>query len=148
MAISTVTVSVSGTIDLDLTYANGYELNADGLGPGTLTERREFVTGPFTRHRWLIDTQRDTSTAPLDVFVFGSTASSFNTRAAALIAAFKQFSYNLQVTIDGVLYEWVCEPADIAPGADGKLDFWDLGAFSQVFHLSIPRDPVPVNGAF
>lgn len=144
--ISTLTAVVTGTAGLTLSHANGYDISLERFGPGPRTWRRETITSPFMSGRWLIDSQLDTSNAPMDVFVFGTTASQFATRTDALLDAFSQRTYNLQLTIDGVLYEWACEPADIAPGADGEFNIGDLAAFGQDFHLSIPRDPVPVNG--
>lgn len=146
MSVSTLTVSVVGTTSLALTYANGYEVNAEGLGPGPRTYRRETVTSPYVRGRFLVDRQLDTHDATLDVWVYGSGASQLATRIATLLTAFDQLTYNLQVVIDGVTYEWKCEPADAAVGNGGVFDFWDLGAFQQVVHLIIPRDPLPVAG--
>src|SRR4051794_7570499 len=120
--VSTVTVTVTGTISLTLSAANGYEVNVEGLGPGPRTYRRETVTSPFVRGRFLIDAQLDSPTAPLSIWVGGSTAAQLSTRVAALIAAFDQLSYTLTVVIDGETYAWACEPADSTVGDAGAFD--------------------------
>lgn len=147
MTVSTVTVTVTGATSLALTAANGYEVNVEGLGPGPRTYRRETVTSPFVRGRFLIDAQLDSTTAPLSIWVGGNSAAQLSTRISALIAAFDQLTFTLTVVIDGETYEWACEPADSVVGDSGTFDFWDLGAFQQVVHLNIPRDPLPVAGA-
>ena len=147
MTLSTVSATVTGTITLALSSANGYEIDADGLGPGPRTYRRETAQSPFVRGRFLIDTQLDTMQAPVTIWVGGSTASQLNTRVAALLAAFDQLSYQLDVVIDGVTYSWLCEPADSTVGTGGVFDFWELGAFQQTVSLVIPRDPLPVAGS-
>lgn len=146
MTISTVTMDVIGTISLSLTPANGYELNAEGLGPGARTYRRDTITSPFCRGRWVIDAQLDTMSAPLSVLVMGDTAAQLEARLGTLLAAFDQRTYTLQVVIDGITHQWLCEPADSSLGTDGIFDFWDLAAYQQVVHLIVPRDPLPLAG--
>lgn len=146
MTVSTLACSVIGTINLTLSAANGYEVNVEGFGPGPRTYKRETIGSPFTRGRWLIDAQLDTSTAPLTIWVGGSTAAEMWSRTDSLLEAFDQRDYIFQAVIDGVTFQWACEPADTSIGTDGVFDFWDLGAFQQVVHLQIPRDPVPVAG--
>lgn len=146
MTISTLAVSVIGTTSLDLTAANGYEINADGFGPGSKTFRRETATSPYVRGRFLIGAVPDVQTAVLNVWVGGSSATDLASKVSTLLAAFEQRSYTLQAVIDGVTYQWACETADSVIGTGGTFDAFDLGAFQQVVHLSIPRDPLPVAG--
>lgn len=147
MTVSSLACSVIGTTSLTLSSANGYEVNLEGFGPGPRTYKRETISSPFTRGRWLIDAQLDQSLAPLSIWVGGSTASQLSSRLTSLLAVFDQLTYTFQAVIDGVTFQWACEPADVSLGSDGAFDFWDLGAFQQVVHMMIPRDPLPVAGA-
>lgn len=144
MSVGSIAVDVIGTTSLSLTFANGYDI--DGIGPGAKSFRRNTVQSPYVPGRFITDIVADYQTAVLDVWVGGSSGSQLQTRVGTLLTAFEQFTYTLQVVIDGATYSWTCEPADSAVGQAGAFEEWDLGAFGQEVHLTIPRSPIPVAG--
>lgn len=88
----------------------------------------------------------NTTTVPLVVRVHGSTWSQVANRAQVMIDAFSQHSYTLTVTIETVVHQWSCEPADVSiVGGDAWQKFHAM-ARMQEYQISVPRHPIPLQG--
>jgi hypothetical protein len=145
--ISTLSASITGTLSLTLSSANGYEVNLEGFGPGPRIQNKQLATSPWVPRAVPISQVLDGQQKyPLSVWVGGSTASQLSTRLADVVAAMEQVTFVFTAVIDGVTWSWNCYGADTMLGSSGEFDWWDLGAFQQVVHLIVPRDPLPVAG--
>lgn len=146
-------LTITGTITrtelalADLAFQDAGVYQVVSAGPGALGWRREVATSPYVHGETLVSAVKDVGRAPLVVRALGTSASQLDTRIAALVRAFEQFSYSITLTIDGVVKTWTCEPADYAPGDSGTLDKFGLMAKMQEIHFDIPRHPVPVAGS-
>lgn len=126
---------------LTLSPDNGYHIARDGIGPGDAQWRRISVESPYTSGRFLTHAVRDTQTVPLNLRVVGATNIQVFDRIHTLSAAFSQFQYTMLVTIDGVDFNWICEPADMTVGDSGAFTDLTLRSHQIKVGLSIPRKP-------
>lgn len=81
----------------------------------------------------------------MQVRVKGTSPTQVENRAAALVAAVRQLSYTVTYAKGGVLHEWRCHPASIT--LVRGMDAVDVAAGTAVYALTIPRQPVPIQGA-
>src|SRR5690606_42066359 len=83
----------------------------------------------------------------MQVRVRGSSATQVESRAEALVAAVRQTSYTITYVKGGATHSWRCHPASIAlvRGMDA-IDV-EVGPATAVYALTIPRQPVPIQGA-
>jgi hypothetical protein len=145
--VTAVAVSVTRTelslTALDLTTAP-FEVREEGLDVGATIWRREYERSPYIHGAQLVSAVKDiTEGCTLAVDVTGASQAAIATNLGTLLAAFSQWSYTLQVSLDGTAYAWACSPAD-----------WTVGFVSNdlVFglvcpvRLSFARQPVPVSG--
>jgi hypothetical protein len=131
--------------DLQLWSPPNLIVVGDTFGPGAQVLRRETISSPFCRGRWLIDAQPDMQDAQLLLHVMGSSGSDLSTRVGTVIDAFRQLSYTLTWNFDGITSAYACEAADFDAGRMEDIDM----AFSAVPILfTIPHDPLPLSGTF
>lgn len=145
MEALTVTGRVLGSPDFLLSPAAGYTIVS--VGPGVRSWLPNAVESPFMHGRVLVSRRLEQGSVPLVVRVSGSTVSQVDTRTAALVEVLEQFSFTLEVTVDGVASQWACEGADSSPGEGGSFDDVLLGNYMQVVSFQIPRHPIPLAGA-
>lgn len=131
-----------GALNLE---SGGYEIVA--VGPGGRSWRRSTVEGRYQHGRALIGAVLEQGALPLVVRVKGSSWSQVSNRAQALVDAFSQTSYTLTITIENVTNRWRCEPADIQIAGGDEFQKFHAMANQQEYVLSIPRDPIPLDGA-
>lgn len=129
------------SLDVDGTYS------IVSFSEGGVSWRRKAVDGKYQAGRRLTQAQKDTVTDVLLIRVYGSSWAEVNNRAGTLMAAFSQFTYQLTVTINGVVRTAECEPADMdVVGEDSRrkgLTFENM----RELQFSIPRDPRLIAGA-
>src|SRR5690606_16648555 len=150
--LHSVTISRSGS-PLILSAANGYRVRI--LGPGERSWRLAEVEGAYQHGSNILGARLARTTLPLQVAITGSSLSQVQSRESALVSAVSQVVYTVTVNLDGAIYEWRCHPADITPvsaGERGGQGAWDegqlrLAAPRKVYRLTIPRQPVPIQGA-
>lgn len=140
----TLNISVLVNGSLQLSNPGVYEIVT--VGPGERAWRRTTVEGKYQHGRKLIGAVLDTGSVTMVVRVYGNTWNVVNTRAKTMIDAVSRPSYTLQVTLDGVVNQWTCEPADISLVGGGGWQKFHAMARMQEYQLIIPRDPVPVVG--
>jgi hypothetical protein len=145
MEALTVTGRVLGSPDFLLAPDAGYTIVS--VGPGVRSWQANTVESPFMHGRVLVSRRLEQGSVPLVVRVSGVTVSQVATRTAALVAALEQFSFTLEVTVDGVVSQWACEGADSSPGDGGSFDDVLLGNYMQLMTFQIPRHPIPLAGA-
>lgn len=137
--------------DLELNAAGSppaYRITSAGIGPGTMTWRRETVTSPLVAGRVLLSAVKDVQTVTLKVRVRATSYVELEQRINDLLAAFEQRSYSMRISYGGVTKAWTCEPADQAIGDQGVFVEGDLRGFQQVVTLMVPRSPVPIAGGY
>lgn len=149
----TATLDLTGTItrtDLGLAPLS---LDVDGLhsivsfSQGGVTWRRTAVSGKYQAGRRLTQAQQDTVTDVLLIRVYGSSTIEVDNRAGVLMAAFAQFTYQLTVTINGLVRTAECEPADMdVVGEDSRRKGLTFANMREI-QFSIPRDPRLIAGA-
>lgn len=132
---------------LDLVQDGIYDL-VDGTGPGSSSWRREAATSPYMHGDAQVSAVLDVMRAPLVMRVYGSTHSQLDSRIADLLNAFSQFEYTLTLVIGGVTHQWLCNQADYAVGDGGAIDKFPMMVRQQIVHFEIPRQPIPLAGAY
>lgn len=143
------TVSVSrtelGLSAIDLT-ADPYEVQQPTVDAGTVTWRRDWARSAYVDGAQQVGAVRDViEGGVLDVDVSGASHAALRTNVAALVAAFFQRTYTLQMTFDGTAWAWKCHQADLAVGVASPA--MELGLVCTV-HLLFPRQPTPVSGPY
>ena len=134
----------SDALALTVSRANGYRITRTGLGTGLGAMRRITAQSPWVRGRTLVAAVEDVVTDTLEVRVQGASQVDYEAKKAALVNAFRQDSYTVTVTVEGVSEVWAnCEPADVSVGGQGgALDPFELRHFQQVVTMQVPHDPV------
>lgn len=146
--MTTVSVSVSRTelslSALDISAAPFEVL--EGLDAGVVTWRREYARSPDVHGAVLISAVKDlVEGGRLEVDVSGASQAAVRTNVATLLAAFSQWSYTLQVSLDGTTWSWACMPADYSVGV---VDAATVFGLVCPVRLVFPRQPIPVSGPY
>lgn len=129
------------SLDVDGTYS------IVSFSEGGVTWRRTAVAGKYQRGHRLIQAQQDTATDVLLVRVYGDSWIEVNNRVKVLRDAFSQFTYQLTVTINGLVRTAECEPADMdVVGEDTRRKGLTFANMREI-QFSIPRDPRLIAGA-
>lgn len=139
------TPEIEGVGDIQLEDPGTYSIVA--IDPGGLLWVREEATSPFVHGRSLVRARKDIVLTRLVLRVHGSTHAALHQNVAAILRAFEQTRYLLNLTVGGVTYEWYCQPADYAVVGDGGWDKFGLMSLQQTYAFGIPRDPIPNEGA-
>lgn len=115
-------------------------------GPGPISWRRRQVNSPYVHGSTLVAAVKESPVIPLSILVEGASDADLADNLAALLRAFEQFRYRLNITVDGEEWEWYCQPADYQTNSDATMraDHWR--GLIQVVNFRIPRDPTPVEG--
>lgn len=143
--MTTVAVRIldsSGTLVLAPAVAGGYTLT--GLSEGARSWRRADAASRFVDGSALVAATLDMSLANAVWLVRGSTAAQMQTRTDALRDALEQFTFQLEVTVDGVVEVWDCWCADTALGDGGQLESELQTTKTRRMTASIPRQPRPL----
>ena len=140
-------VSVSrallGLADLAINDHLAYYLSPQFLG-GQVTWNRQQATSPFVDGAVTTYRTRGMVTEQLGVEVLGDTPGELDGNLAVLLAAFVQDSFHLAVAIGAQSWEYLCEAADYQVAWSGPRF---IARQLQVL-FGVPRQPVPVAGAF
>lgn len=115
-------------------------------GPGQIAWRREEVSSPYVHGSTLVGAVKETPVILLVILVEGMSSNDLMAKTAALLRAFEQFRYRLNISVDDEEYEWVCQPADYSSNNDGSFNRSHWAEFCQVYTFRIPRDPTPIEG--
>lgn len=145
-------LTVSLTVDRTALDLDPLELDDPGtyevvsVGPGARTWRRTTVQGRYQHGRRSVGEVLDTMTVAAVVRVYGSTWTEVSNRAETMIEALSQHTYTVIATIDDVVHEWTCEPADVSIVGGDTWQKHHAMSGMQEYQLSIPRDPIPLQG--
>lgn len=151
--IATATrATVPGGPLADLSLYNPGVYEVAGLGPGVLVWDKQTVRSRWVHGDFLVSATKRSSHAPLRIRVLGSSAPELDTRTRSLLDVFDQWSYDLTLTVDGVVHKWRCQPADYSPTPDenrpaGEYGMPSLGVFQHLYTFIVPRSPVPLAGS-
>lgn len=126
-----------------LTLGSGdYLILAEGMDFGPVTWRRQEARSPFIHGAIPTGQTKDITSAMMGIRVLGTTQSQLASNIDALVDAVSQWTYQINLDLDGTDYTWQCYSADYAVGAsDDRFDLLDVEV-----RLVIPRSPVPVAG--
>jgi len=149
MSFPSLTVTIRGGSDglptLNLTPANGYYMELDGLGLGTgEVWAREYAESRFVSGSALISAKREHQSGFLIVYVTGGSVTELWSRINTLKAAVRQFSYKIDVSIGAVSETYNCDPADSTVGKDsGVISPFELAGNEPGLSvtLTIPHKP-------
>ncbi len=136
-----ITVSLSRTVGgpLVVDEAHGYTWTTFGVLPRRW--RRRFVQGRWQNGRRLVSAVLDQSQISGRVKVSGATWVAANGAVNTLVAALSQRSYLATVVLEGVTYEFDCEPADWALAGGEAWDPVQLMDSEQEYAVTIPVMP-------
>lgn len=136
----------TGSGNLNIENPGTYRI-AD-LNVGGISWRRMTAKSPYQHGEFLIGAVKDAETGVISIRSYGSDVETLEANVAALLDAFSQFTYHVSVTIDGVVHEWSCEPADAAMNQDQGFDKFAQEALQQLWTFRFPRSPIPIYGSY
>lgn len=122
----------------------GYEL-VGKLDPGEQGTDLVEVEGTYQHGSAVLGYRLRRGSLRMQVRVRGSSASQVESRAVALVSAVRQISYTVTYTKSGATHSWRCHPASIT--IVRGMDAVDAESSSAVYALTIPRQPIPLQGA-
>lgn len=117
------------------------------IGAGAITWRRRTAESPWVHGSVLLGAVKENPTVTLSILVEGDDQEDLMEKTSLLLRGFEQFSYRLRFAVENEAWEWVCQPADYQPDG-GEFTSSHMREFVQIYTFSIPRDPIPVAGAF
>lgn len=132
-----------GLADLDCNDHINYYIAAQFLG-GTITWNRQQATSPFIDGSVTTYRSKQMVTENIAVEVLGDDITTLYANMSALVAAFTQDSFNLQVAIGSDVVQYACEAADYTVAWVGSR----MVAKQVQVTFSMPRQPQPVVGGF
>lgn len=118
------------------------------LDVGGISWRRATAKSPYQHGEFLVGAVKDVMTGVIAIRCYGVDAAALQSAVVDLLAAFAQFSYNVNVTINGEAHEWSCEPADAQMNQGQGFDKFAEGAKQQLWVFHFPRSPIPVEGSY
>lgn len=131
-----------GLSPLVLNESTGYHLTRNGIGPGDKKFKRQTTESVFVSGRTLIHATPDIVDTAINLRVSGGTREQLFERIRNLADAISQFSYQMQVTVEGEVELWKCEPADFVVGEDGRYDDLMLRSNMQPFGMTVTYKPI------
>lgn len=138
---ATVTRTLLGLADLNINDHVNYYLSPQFLG-GTTAWQRNQVTSPFIDGAVTTNRTLQMVTETLGIEVIGSSPTTLQTALAALIIAFNQDSFILNISIGSANYQYRCEASDFQVLWTGPRM---IAKQAQVL-FQTPRQPVPLAG--
>lgn len=128
---------------LDLNVDGAYKIVRDGLGIGSLTFKKEMVSSIYVNGSFMRGRAMESITSTMKIRCYGSSKADLESKVRALVDAFSQYSYTLQVIIDGRTQTYRCDTADsIAIGDSGTFDPLMWYNTQQEVTITFTRDPV------
>ena len=135
-----------GLAELNINDQTNYKIVK--VGPGEVEWERQYSGNPFTHGQTLVSAVMRQGTLPLSVRCKGATNVVVENNRDALCRALEQFTYNLNITIDGVSFSWKCDPANYSVDeTDGAINPFFVRAKQSVVTADIPRDPISIVGS-
>jgi hypothetical protein len=127
---------------LELTAAP-YGIDADeGISVGSFTWNRTVATSPLVEGEVDVHLVKGRGLGFVAVEVEANTAALLRTRVDAVVAAFSQWSYVLQVVDGTESWSWRCSAANYrAPAING---WWDAEVRLLTALFQFPHDPTPI----
>ena len=139
----TVSRSSGGPLNL-MNPAAGYEV-VGRLDPGEQIAELNEVEGAYQHGSAVLGYRLRRGVLRMQVRVTGSSASQVENRAMSLVAAVRQLSYTITYIKDTATHQWECHPASIT--LVRGMDAVDVAGRAAVYALTIPRQPLPIQGA-
>ncbi len=139
-----LTISRTSGGPLQLMDPPAYEV-VGRLDPGEQVAELNEVEGMYQHGSAVLGFRLRRGVLRLQVRVGGSSASQVENRASALVAAVRQLSYTVTYVKDSATHSWTCHPASIT--LVRGMDAVDVTNRSAVYALTIPRQPIPEQGA-
>jgi hypothetical protein len=136
-------VSRSGS-PLELMNPPAYEV-IGRFDPGEVTADLKEVEGDYQHGSNVLGYRLRRGVMRMQVKVRGASPAQVESRASALVSAFRQVVFTITYAKGGVTHEWRCHPASIV--LVRGMDAVDVEQNTAVYALTIPRQPVPIQGA-
>lgn len=136
-------LDAAGTLVLDTTKANGYQLVT--LSEGARVWRRSTAASRFVPGAAQTSATLDMTTGIAGWLVGGATDQQLRQRINALRTALEGFTWRFEVGINGITEVWDAWCADSAIGDAGAWEPFRLAAKMQLLTATFPRQPLPVS---
>lgn len=143
MALSvtaTVTRADLGLSPLNINDHSNYSLSPSVFG-GSSTWERNRVSSPWVDGEITVSRRRATVTDTFVINVYGSNQADMLANIQELVQAFSQNSYHLTLTMNGTVYQYMCEAADYTVEWGYKMH-----SNQTTVTFQVPRKPQPSNG--
>lgn len=140
------TPEIEDVDEIDLEDPGTYRIIS--WGPGPITWRRRQVNSFYVHGSTLLGAVKENPVLPLSILIEGANDNELHTNIAFLLRAFEQFRYRVGITVNDEEFEWYCQPADYQANRDATLNAAHWRANVQVYTFNIPREPIPVEGAY
>ena len=135
-----VVVSRQGISALQLSSSGVYEIV--DFGPGSVTWRRNRVSGRYQHGGQSLGETMDMGTLVMIVRVYGDSWAQVRSRTTIMMNALYKHAYTITSVIDGVTDTYACEPADVTLVGGDSWQKQHLMSRMQEYMISTPYDPV------
>lgn len=129
-------VTADGTIDLN--DHTGYAIGADSRNQTQLSYSQIKATSPALAGEYLIHSTPQMVTESVQVYIYGLTQTSVQTRYKALMAAFEHWSYQLAWSWGDYSEHWNC---NAVASVNANFGQGMLHNYMGLVTLSVPRFP-------
>lgn len=136
-----VTRGALGLGDLDINDHVNYYVTPTFLG-GQVSWDRVEVTSPFIDGSVTVNRRRSKVQENIGIEVLGDSQADLATNLAALIAAFTQDGFALNIGVGAQAYQYACEAADYQLTWSGPRSI----ARQALVAFTVPRQPNPIAG--
>ena len=141
MTASRKTVQVTRTLlalsALNINDEGTYFLLEDGLDPGGVTWRRDEVESKYTDGSYEVGAVKEDAGASYGVAVKAATQTALHAAVLAIVNAFTQRTFTLQVTIDSISTAYTCKRANYQVSWEGP---WIDDAFEPIAVIAFTFD--------
>jgi hypothetical protein len=121
-----------------------YAVADAGIADATVTWEDDQVSSPFVEGTYITHGVRGMVAQQMSFRVRGTSQSDLQTNIAALLAAFSQKTFTVQLTLSGVNYAWACRRRSYSVRFDRAMLFNTI-AYIQV---AFERFPTAISGPF
>lgn len=136
-----ITRTELGLADLDLNDGTVYVMALDGIRPRGESWRREFARSPNVPGQRVVHAVLEADPLQVDVICKGDTWFDAHQNYETAVDAFRQTTFNVTETVDGVTHLWQCTEADVVPV--WRAIWQAVPAIAVAFEA--PRQPVDVD---
>jgi hypothetical protein len=145
LTVQAVLTGPLGTLTLDGTNADAYELHIDTKSEIAVSWRKQEASNEWVEGSFTTSAVRENVVETLAVWVNATTSALLEQRTVALVKFLGQLRYTVALTIDGVTHTWTCSPAEYTVSTKHEFQH----ARTALVTAKVPRLPrKTVTGSF